>query len=270
MTLVLGASISGRFVIMTSDTRRVLVKKTNYDFETGKITWETDPVAVEDAKDIKTHRLNNMVLVGAGGDTDLSTHIVGLLKKEVGEDYDLADCKQVLAAIIEAIRMAIDNDRGPEFLKVLNIIDGVTVLMMGFYRDGTTGIVGFHSGTGKPKVTEVRAKEGEYLDHSIAPAKEYARRSAEMLSYSSMFDEEALKILPPEQVGSTVFNTVLNNLSMIHWAVSYHHPVEVSPDFEIHAISYNPKDEKESFKYSRAPHDHSLSHRFHRELEKHL
>ncbi|MFB3160430.1 hypothetical protein ABLO26_03545 [Neobacillus sp. 179-J 1A1 HS] len=233
MTLVLSASLSGQLAFMTSDTRVVRAKYKTWDLDAGEAERdENEPLVVCDHKQSKTHRLSDFVLLGAGGIAELSMHLTDILKQEVKPEHDLADCRQILEAVIERERA---NKDGPDFLNFLNIDEGVSVIMNGFYRDGCTGLVCFKAGK-DAKVTEDKSLNG-YQYTLIAPAKEYLRRTEELFNIPKLKDESIFEGLSPVERGKIVFQTIFDHLVMIHGVTSYNHPVEISPDFEVHIIT---------------------------------
>lgn len=234
MTLVLSASLSGQVAFMTSDTRVVRAKYKSWDLEAGEAERdENEPLIVCDEKQTKTHKVSDFVLLGAGGIAELSMYLTDILKREVKPDYDLSDCKDILQAVIERERANID---GPDFLNFLNIDEGVSVIMNGFYRDGCTGLVCFDAGK-DAVVTESKAPNNTYLYTLIAPAKEYLRRTEELFNIPKLNDASTFEGLSPAESGKVVFHTIYDHLVMIHGVTSYSHPVEISPDFEIHVMT---------------------------------
>lgn len=231
MTLVLSASLSGNFAFMTSDKRVVRAKYKESALEAGEVVIdESVPKIVCDEKDTKTHRLTNSVLVGAGGTAELSIFLTNALKHAVKDGDDLSDCKEILETIIEEARA----QDGPDFLRYLDIKEGVSVVLSGFYRDGCTGLVTF-SGGKDAGVKEEKADEG-YRYTLIAPAKEYLRRPDELFNIPQLNDSDLDELSPAER-GSVVFQAIFDRLVLIHGVASYNHPIEISSDFDIHVIT---------------------------------
>lgn len=227
MTLVLSASLSGQVTFMTSDTRVVRAQFNDYERDFGA------PLVVCDEKQTKTHKISDFVLLGAGGIAELSMYLTDILKHEIKPEHDLSDCKEVLQAVIKRERA---NTDGPDFLRFLDIDEGVSVILNGFYRDGCTGLVQFGAGKGS-EVTESKAPNKTYIYTLIAPAKEYLRRTEELFNIPQLNDEAAFEGLSPAESGELIFKTLYDHLVMIHGVTSYHHPVEISPDFEIHVMT---------------------------------
>jgi hypothetical protein len=262
MTLVLSASISGRFVMMTSDTRRVWVKN-KYDFEAGEMERDENPVADEEVRDIKAHVLNGKILFGAGGDSELADYLRNAMEEEIKDNHDISDCKRILEGILKESQKEV-----PGYFNLLNIKDSVSVSMMGFYADGSTGAVIFNSGR-DAKVKEHKAPKDTYHSHVIAPAKEYLNRSSEMLAIPELYEEKTYEGMTAAEVYGTSFQKVLDKLVMVNWAVSYNHPVQVSPDFEVNIISCKMEDDgTPTFKHHKTKYDHSLSQKLFRENQK--
>lgn len=260
MTLVLSSSISGRFAIMTSDYRRVDMNYIHY--ENGDIKADPDSYVISEVKDIKTHKLSKFVLVGAGGDADLSSYLANILKQEVKEEHDLSDCKEILEAVIERERA---NTEGPEILKFLNIKEGVSVVMNGFYRDGSTGNVWFDAGK-DTVVAEEKSPLGSYQYGTIAPSKEYFRRTDELFNIPKLADESMYDGVPESEIGNVMFQAVLNHLILIHGVASFNHPVTISPDFEVHIIAMN----KGVLDYNMTNFDYTETHAQFHELKKQI
>lgn len=238
MTLVLTANISGRFAIMTSDTRRVKLMYDKEALEKGIVEFDRSiPPVIYDQKDIKTHQVNDFVLLGAGGTASLATYLVDILKKEIKEEHDLSDCKRILESVIKRERA--NKDDGPYFLDFLDMEwAGVTVLLSGFYRDGCTGIVQFSSGS-ETEVLEQKAPKGGYQYQAIAPAQEYSNMFDDMFKIDKLDDPSTYEDLPSNQVGNIMLQTVAGHLMQLHNVISYNHPVEISPDYEVHVIALN-------------------------------
>jgi hypothetical protein len=252
MTLVLSASLSGQVAFMTSDTRVVQAK---YD---GDKRDYNEPLIVCDDKSTKTHKLNDLILLGAGGIAELSTHLAEILKREVEPEHNLADCKSILEGVIAQERARED---GPAFLRFLNIDEGVSVILNGFYSDGSTGLVTFKAGK-DAAVEEVKADGYQYA--LIAPAKEYLRRTEDVFNIPKLNDEATFEGLSAADTGQIVFDTLLEHLIMVHGVTSYNHPVEISSDFEVHIIAY----ENGNPQYSMSRFDLTETHKLYAELEK--
>jgi hypothetical protein len=252
MTLVLCANYPGLFSIMTSDTRRCsVVYGDNYEID------HSQTIAIPDVRDVKTHKLNDYLLVGAGGTADLAVYLADILKREVMEHHDITDAKRILECVIAQERT---NREGPEFLQMLNVPEGVTVIISGFSRDGRTGIIVFD-----PCADE---EFREYIVddciqmNAITPAKGYLRNAEALFTIPGI--EEQLKNTPIEELTNVLFKTVFNHLEMLHGVISYQHPVEISPDFEAHIITMS----KGVPKYDKLERDVSESHKQYAELAK--
>lgn len=255
MTLVLCTNLGGSFAVMTSDTRRVRVDY-EQDSETGAIEIEhSKTVAIPDVRDIKTHKLNDYILVGAGGNAGLATYLVDILKRKIKEEHDMSHCKEILDSIIER---ELANKEGPEFLSFLDVKEGVSVILSGFYRDGSTGLISFMSGEG---VDEQKASPGYMQNMMITPAIEYLRRIDEMFKPLA---DATYENVPADKITGAIFQDALSHATMLHGVISYNHPVEISPDFEIHILAL----ENGKPRYSVEKYDLSEAHKHYAELEK--
>lgn len=221
MTLILSVNFGNLFVIKTSDTRRVRAEH-KYNDQGVLERVENGKVFVEEGKDIKAHKITNLVLAGGGGFADISVHILELLKTAVKPDDDLAACRVTLEEIIKHERQRTD---GPPYLDFLNTKDGVTFHLNGFYKDGTTGMLEFVSGI-ESKVVE--AKTGGYQFAAIAPFYEYIKRNKELFALPYINTEN----ISDTEFGSTMYSHIAKHLANIHNAISFFHPEEVSADFE--------------------------------------
>lgn len=262
MTLVLSASMSGKFIFMTSDTRRVQPTYKQYDLAAGIAEIDQSvPYVICDGRDIKTHKLNDRILAGAGGCAELAIHLTDILKREVKADHDLSDCKDILQAAIQEERTGPNRH---EFSGFLDITEGVTVILNGFYRDGTCGLITFTGGEGA-EVEETKSPPNHFQYSLIAPAVEYLRRTNEVFHIPQLLDEKLYEG-SPEEVGKRIFDSMLNHLVMVHGVTSYNHPIEISPDFEIHVIT---QDQGE-FAYSSKEYDLSETHSAYDKIKKQI
>lgn len=253
MTLLLSANVNGAFVAMTSDYRRVDVEYCRNP-ETGDIEVDhSKPKYILDVKDVKAHKLNNFVLLGAGGHAELAIYLVTIMTIEVKPYHDLADCKIILEDVIKRERA---NRQGPDYLKFLNNYDGVSVILNGFYRDGSTGHVIFSAG----KETEVEEKRTQINNIGfdlIVPVKEYVRQRQEL------FEIPELNSLTLQDSATKLFEIITNHMHFVQTVISYHHQLEISPDYEIHVITLN----KGLYEYNRKMCDASKLHKIFLERE---
>lgn len=248
MTLVLSASISGSFAIMTSDTRKCYVEYKYIDHETGKAEIDhNQTVPVEGEKDIKTHRISKSVLMGFGGNVDSIIYLKRILYDEIKPDHDLSDCKKILEAVIKRTR---EKKEGPDDSSFFNIDEGVNILMNGFYRDGSTGLVMFKGGK-NTEVEEFKCPIGQFQYSAIAPAKEYLRNVNELFNIPKLTDPSTYEEVPETEISNVIFQIIMDHLILIHGVASTIHSVEISPDFEVLVIANN----KNGFEYNTQKYD---------------
>lgn len=245
MTLVLSTGISGRFVIMTSDTRQVKVKyKQNEDGEI-EIDRSIPPVAC-DEKDTKVVKLNDRLLAAAGGSALLANHLKELLQERVMPQHDLDDCKEILQEIIDQERA---NLEGPDYLCFLDVKNGVTVLVNGFSKDGKAGLVMFTAGKDTEVTGEVYPKGSKY-ELAITPTPEYHNHIYDMFHIPEFNDDKTFEGLDSTEINNVMFKLLFDRLMTIHGVFSYNHQIEISPDFELHILTFSessPTYEKNSF-----------------------
>lgn len=234
MTLIITNTFSGTYALMTSDTRRVRLTG-EHDPVTGKyLGGKILPEDVDDAKDIKTERLTDRVLVGTGGIARLGIYLRNQLARAVKPQCDLADCKAALDSIIAH---AIETKDGHmrDMLRFIDAEEGVSVFLTGFYRDNTTGIVSYDASSG-PQVKETKLEAGYYTSNMIAPLKKFKDKADDMLEVPSIDDGSAFAGLAPAEHSAAMFDAHLKHYQLIHGTVSYNHPVEVSSDFLLRVI----------------------------------
>jgi hypothetical protein len=259
VTLVMSASISGQFVVMTSDTRRVN-KKYWYDLVTGEFEEvQNESLVISDEKSIKTFKLSEYVLVGAGGTAELAEYIIEQLKNEVKPEDDLAVCKQALERVIQREK---NNKEGPRYLSFLNQKKGLTIILNGFYRDASTGLVTFEAGRDS-EISETKAPKGSYQYSMITPAEEYMKRIHELFHIPKLNDEKTFENASAKEIRDIVYQTIIDHLATLHSIISYNHPVEVSPDVEFHVIAL---DENGFLSYGKNTFDFTETHKYYDEI----
>ncbi|MCM3800038.1 hypothetical protein M4A92_15695 [Caldibacillus thermoamylovorans] len=225
MTLVLTANISGYFTIMTSDFREVAVTYDKNELLFGNAVVKEKDIVKKDEKNKKVFRLNKYVLIAEGGDVNTAFYLINLMKQKIQKEYDLADCIKTLRTIV---------DQETAHLPFLRLEWGVTIMLAGYYRDGTCGNAVLVSGK-KPVVIEMKNSKGTYGYNAIVPVKKYGEVLGELFKIS-----EPDKVCP-----NTLFQQIANQLRVIHGVVSYNHPVDVSSEFEMHVITQNDRGELE-------------------------
>lgn len=230
MTLILSANFSG-CSIMTSDTRLVTIE---YDFneEGDYVPVKGGKVVPQDARDTKTYKLSDYVLTGAGGFSDATVHIMDILRSETKPEHDLADCKRILNEIIARERA---DENKPDYLQFLDIKGTATIILNGFYRDGSTGMVSFRSGDS----TVAKEVEHTYKNlvqyHQIAPFKEFSEAEKDILSQPYVYPDTS--DVKDDELIAAIFEHTKNGLTLAHGVMSYNHPAEISADFEMHVLS---------------------------------
>lgn len=228
MTLVMSHTCGGLYSVMTSDTRQV-TKQYWYDTVTGEYIDRELPLEVrEDIRAIKTERVSYFTLIGTAGTGELCNYIKEKLREEVQFGYDLTQCKEALQRVIARER---ENTEGPNYLKFLEIENGLVLSMTGFYaEDGTLGVITYESGV-EDKFSEKKLGIGDVLPTLITPAKEYQDNAAEIMAIPNM--EDGLEGLPFMEIQHQMIKRSVNHMAGVHKHISDHHPVEVSPEIEI-------------------------------------
>lgn len=228
MTLILSMAYKDQFVFITSDSRVVKQKYNLSDFE--KVG---DPVKV-DLSTKKVTKLTDFVLFSSGGNGMVGDVIEEELKQRVNPDCDLAECTAILTDIIEEFRKKKGKrnfqglfDMPSLSLNFLDVQDYFGISMVGFYKNGRTGMTSFGSGEGNVP-QEIIAQEEGYPVEMFAPTKDYQEMNQQMFS------------LPPEQ---RTLNNFLNTAVLVHAAISYVQSNAVSPDCNIYILVKNPEKE---------------------------
>jgi hypothetical protein len=262
MTLVLTIGISGFFSAMTTDHRRIEVDYVP-DSETGEMVIDPKTIVVCEEKDTKAHRLNDKVLIGAGGRLEISDFLIRTLQEVVKEEHDLSDCKVLLETIISTAKSRIDEF---DYLNLLNEPNRVSVSLTGFYRDGSSGLIWFSSGKDS-EVLEFKASFGQSYYGIIAPGKEYDRQIESFFSFpelTDLYNQVNAGELSLLELKNKAWEIVQERLINIHGVISYTEPLKVSPDFEIHKMDLN----QDKIRYQVQKHDLSGQHSHYEKLEK--
>lgn len=235
MTLVLGTGVSGNFVSMSSDKRRVTMKYWYYP-ETGQYEKvQGEPLEIEDGDHIKVEKISSLALMGHGGTASLGTYLKDELIKIVNEDDDLKACKKKLELVIKKARTENTEDR------IFNLLDqenGVLIMIMGFYKDNSTGLVSFEAGEGS-EVTEKKAPKGFY-QYAICPPVQIYSEQASLLfmltGYEPVFLDEDFMTLEGKEEEQAWRIACNDKMMWIHNLISTTHPVEVSSDGITHTL----------------------------------
>ncbi|WP_217587002.1 hypothetical protein [Lentibacillus saliphilus] len=231
MTLVLNAGIGGLFVIMTSDFRRTLAER-HIDYEKLSISnYETAEKTKSTDGKPKVYRLTDKVMAATGGIESPGKYVLDQLKKRVKTHHDLTDCKAILELVLFKCRA--EN-------KIFHVNEAVSLLMSGFYNDGSIGYAGFISGE-EVDVFEQKAAADEYLYNMITPDKKYLENIPELFTIPEIFDEEKsfLNNVHPSELSNKILKMMTEHLKKIHSYIAGQHTVDVSPGMSVHLIAFN-------------------------------
>jgi hypothetical protein len=213
MTLINTLSVGSIFVAMTSDQRlsnRVFGKS----------------VPVEHEKLVKVHNLNNNVLFGWGGFKDPSDLVREEIVKRIEPNSDLNDCKVALEEVLEEIEIHVK----------------VAILLSGFYKDGTTGMVMYNS---KEKVVkEKKLSQLEYSYSMIPPTKDYSENQDKMFYLKEFIEPDEIRNFfggkeYPLALQESI-DVAINRLYTIHGIVAHKQPNEVTPEGQYYIIYRSP------------------------------
>ena len=220
MTLVLGTSIYGKFVAMSSDTRRVMVEY-SYHPETNTYEKKDKPARASDGEYLKIAKLSNYALMGVGGNGELGTYLKEEMAKLILPFEDLAVCKTKLESLIQKARY----DKKLRYSSFLNQKGGVQVVIMGFYHGGETGTLVFDSGE-RSRVSETIADfQNDRQTVMITPVEKYLAPSVSREFFKMPFAKITKK------------KENIKKMQWIHKLISNAHPVEVSSDGVMHVLT---------------------------------
>lgn len=221
MTLILSMAFKDEFVFITSDSRVIKQRYGLSDFERIGNSEKTD-ITCE-----KAIKLTDFVLFSSGGNSMVGDIVEAELKARVKQDYDLAECTRILEDIIQEFRKKKGQrniwgllDKSSLSLNFLDVQDLFGICMVGFYKNGRTGMTTFGSGEGTiPQ--EIITPDEAYPTFMFAPTKDYQEMNRQMFG------------LPIEQRS---LNNFLNTAAIVHACVSYVQTDAVSPDCNMYVL----------------------------------
>lgn len=150
MSLITAIASKNGFVIMTGDRREVTVRRDGSYY-------------VSSDNKRKVTRLTDFVLYGDVGRSDVSGEIEKRLRSIVTPDDDLGKCKTKLQQVIDA--MKVDEEYGD----LMSVIGSAGVLMTGFYKSGSIGMLSFKTGEGT-EIDERSCDQHAYLAEMKLPS----------------------------------------------------------------------------------------------------
>jgi hypothetical protein len=225
MTLILSMAYKDEFVFITSDSRVVKQTYGVVDFERiGK------PKKVDISCE-KATKLTDFVILSSGGNSMVGDLIEAEMKARAKPNSDLTECTVILKEIIEEFRKKKGKrnikgllDKPSLSLNFLDVDDYFGCCMVGFYKNGGTGMVTFGSGEGNVPQEIVSPEEG-YPAFIFAPTKDYQEMNRQMFSLDH--DKRTL-------------NNFLNAAVIVHGSISYVQSDAVSPDCNMYILLKNP------------------------------
>lgn len=232
MTLILSMAYKDEFVFITSDSR---VIKRRYSLAGFERIGEPEKADFSCEKAVK---LSDYVLFSTGGNTTLGDLVKEQMQERIKPDADLSECTKVLNDIIEEFRGKKGErstrglyDKPSLSLNFLDTPDYFGCCMVGFYKNGGTGMTTFGSGENKVPSEIVSPDEG-YPTFMFAPTKDYQEMNRQMFN------------LPAE---AQSLNNFLSVASIVHSSVSYVQSEAVSPDCTFYILYKHPEKQTTEF-----------------------
>jgi hypothetical protein len=218
MTLILSVAHKDDFVFITSDSR---VVKNSYDLKSKKPIGESKRTDITQEKTIV---LTDHVLLSTGGNGLLGKIIDAEMKERTKPEDDLAACTEVLKDLIQELRGKKEK-RGfwgllysPSLcLDFLNVDDTFGCCMVGFYKEGGTGMTTFGSGENTFPVERVSPNDS-HSSFMFAPTNDYQEMGRGMFT------------------GLDSINSFLDSAVLLHASISYVQSDAVSEDCNIYIL----------------------------------
>jgi len=216
MTLVLAGAIGGKYSITTGDTRRTEGLYWE-DKNTGE--WGADyNLKKTDHVVNKVVTLTNFVTYASAGNSDITGHIINILKQRVSKENGILIVSLKLQGIIAEMRKEIKSgSQVPFFYKFLDEREMFGIVLNGFTNEIVKGksYFGFYiSGLDEDVITE-EIKDNEYKYVIWGPSADYAKKKGEYMNIDFNSDVKDTKALA-------------THFLKVHAVISHLQPKEVS------------------------------------------
>lgn len=218
MSLVTAVASNNGFVAITGDRRAVIN--------------DEEGVIVESFNDhIKAKKLTNCVLVGYCGISFLCDIVEIQLHRLINLDSDLTECAEALQDRINFL------SRSDKLKSLLLLPDSLSVTLVGFNKDGTTGYAQLNG----LEVLQDNCNKTDSLFLSGMSSARVRNSHGDLLGVFLTLDEEGEKKVIPQDVESRMMK--------LNMHASYLSDGHISPDYDYLCLYYNDGEVKYERKY---------------------